>query len=204
MIKGAIYKKALAVVLGTMMLGVVAQAQRDDHDRGRGHDKADRDHGRGNERDRGRGNERDRGRGNERDRGRDNRTVVVREVPRGYRHVDVRGERYYYNEGRFYRPRGSGYVLVAPPIGAAVVNLPGARIAFSFGGMRYYACGDSFYREDRGGVYTVVGPPIGAVLTVLPRGYRVERDRGVTFYVFGGVRYREEFRHRRRVFVVVR
>jgi len=200
MVKSAIYKKALAVVLGTMLLGVVAQAQRDDHDRGRGRDKKE---DRGNRHDQGRHlgqirhEDRDHYRG-------DDRRDVVREMPRGYRHVDVRGRSYYYNEGRFYEPRDRGYVMVAPPIGAAVINLPGTRIAFSFGGMRYYACGDGFYREDRPGYYTVVEPPYGAVVNVLPSGYRVVRDRGVTFYVVGGVRYRQEFRHRRRVFVVVR
>ncbi len=210
-----ISKTVLAVGLSVAMFGGMALAQRDDHDRDHGRDKNWKEEGRhdngrhvGQERrddrhDNGRhlGQIKQEERANYR---RDDNRGYVRELPRERHVVVYRGRTYYYNDGRFYEPRDRGYYVVPPPIGAAVVSLPGVRIAFSFGGMRYYACGDGFYREDRPGYYTVVQPPYGAVVNVLPSGYTIVHEGPSVYYVVGGVRYREEFRQRRRVFVVVR
>ena len=58
---------------------------------------------------------------------------VVRRLPYGYRHVDYRGYRYFYDRaGRWYRPYEGGYTYVAPPAGlvidsrgiAVVANVP--------------------------------------------------------------------------------
>jgi hypothetical protein len=58
---------------------------------------------------------------------------VVARLPRGYRHVEYRGQRYYYHrDGHWYRPYGAVYAQVAPPAGlvidsrgiAVVANVP--------------------------------------------------------------------------------
>ena len=47
---------------------------------------------------------------------RDNRDYrVVQRLPRGYRTVNYRGDRYYYAAGNWYRPYGQRFVIVRPP-----------------------------------------------------------------------------------------
>lgn len=40
---------------------------------------------------------------------------VVERLPRGYRTLNYRGDRYYYAGGRWYRPYGQRFVSVRPP-----------------------------------------------------------------------------------------
>lgn len=46
---------------------------------------------------------------------------VVRSLPYGYRHIDYRGDRYYYDRsGRWYVPHVGGFTYVAPPAGLVI------------------------------------------------------------------------------------
>jgi Ni/Co efflux regulator RcnB len=45
---------------------------------------------------------------------------VVERLPRGYRALNYRGDRYYYGGGQWYRPYGLQFVIVAPPAGLII------------------------------------------------------------------------------------
>ncbi len=80
---------------------------------------------------------------------------------RGRREVTVfRGERYYYHEGRFYRPSlfGFSFDLVMPPVGAVVSYLPYGHRTIVVGGVMYYEYDDVYYQPCPTG-YAVVQQP---------------------------------------------
>ena len=61
------------------------------------------------------------------------RVYIVERLPRGHRHIDHRGHRYYYDRhGQWFEPYGGAYVRVASPAGllidsrgiAVVANVP--------------------------------------------------------------------------------
>jgi hypothetical protein len=98
-------------------------------------------------------------------RDRQNRNDRARHVVRRVEHrlpsrhaVIVHGkDRYHYYAGRFYRSWNSGYILVRPPLGLVVLNIPlGTRTVIS-AGFTYYVFGDVYYRLVPGG-YQVVEP----------------------------------------------
>lgn len=92
----------------------------------------------------------------------------VRQLPRGHRQTVVRGNRYYYNHGRFYRPGPRGYRRVRPPFGAIVNGLP---IGFSImvaAGLTYYSYLGVYYRRAPAGYVVVSAPPV--VVSAPPRG----------------------------------
>ena len=79
----------------------------------------------------------------------------ARVLPRGHVPMTVRGHRYYYHHGLFYRHHRSNFVLVAPPIGAIVPLLPLGFLTIMLGGMAYYCYEGLYYRECPSG-YIVV------------------------------------------------
>lgn len=98
-------------------------------------------------------------------RDRHERNTQARHVVRRVEHrlpsrhaVIVHGkDRYHYYGGRFYRSWNSGYILVRPPLGLVVLNIPlGTRTVIS-AGFTYYVFGDVYYRLVPGG-YQVVEP----------------------------------------------
>ena len=64
---------------------------------------------------------------------------------------------YHYHMGRFYRPWSSGFILVRPPLGLVVVNIPLGSWIFVSAGVTYYVYGDVYYRRVPMG-YEVVEP----------------------------------------------
>lgn len=84
-------------------------------------------------------------------------------LPRSYIRIMIGGFPYFYYTGVFYRPFGTGYIVVAAPIGAFVDTLPDGFIAFSIGLSTYYYVNDTYYLWDeaREG-YLVVDEPAGA------------------------------------------
>jgi hypothetical protein len=48
------------------------------------------------------------------------RGYVVERLPRGYRTVHYRGDRYYYHGGLWYRPYGVQYMVAPPPPGIVI------------------------------------------------------------------------------------
>lgn len=84
-------------------------------------------------------------------------------LPQGYVRLVVGGLPYFYYSGVYYRPYGTGYIVVSAPIGAFVSTLPDGFIAFTIGLATFYYINDTYYvwDEDRNG-YVVVEKPAGA------------------------------------------
>ena len=71
---------------------------------------------------------------------------VVKTLPRGHAKVVVRGVTYHSHGGVFYRPQATGWVVVAPPMGAVLTALPpGARLV-RVKGVRYHLHNGVHYR----------------------------------------------------------
>ncbi len=71
---------------------------------------------------------------------------VVKTLSRGHAKVVVRGVTYHSHGGVFYRPQATGWVVVAPPMGAVLTALPpGARLV-RVKGVRYHLHNGVHYR----------------------------------------------------------
>lgn len=86
------------------------------------------------------------------------RGAVVTRLPRAHRTVVHGGMPYYFDGGFWYRPWGSRFVVVAPPIGIAVPVLPHGFVTLRLAGREYYRQDDVYYMRRDGG-YIVVAPP---------------------------------------------
>jgi hypothetical protein len=83
---------------------------------------------------------------------------VVRELPRGASEITVRGNSFFYNEGRFFNRHHDGFIIVHAPIGAVVATLPSGFVNLSLGGSNYYVSDDTYYQRGAEG-FIVVAPP---------------------------------------------
>lgn len=82
---------------------------------------------------------------------------VVHKIPERHTVVVHGRERYHYHRGRFYRPWNSGFILVRPPLGLIMLDIPiGSRMVIS-AGITYHVFGDVYYRRVPAG-YQVVEP----------------------------------------------
>ncbi|HLX93025.1 MAG TPA: DUF6515 family protein [Puia sp.] len=90
---------------------------------------------------------------------------------------------YYYDDGCFYLPQGSGYAVVIPPIGAVVGYLPDGYETCQVGDAYYYYYAGVFYTAIQQG-YQVIPAPAGAVVTSIPDGAIEQTFNGesVLFY----------------------
>lgn len=70
---------------------------------------------------------------------------VVHQLPPRHRWVHHHGHRYYYAGGAWYRPYGSRYVVVDPPVGLVVPFLPRYGSTLYFGGIPHYRSGPVYY-----------------------------------------------------------
>jgi len=86
--------------------------------------------------------------------------TVVRSLPPDYRPYYRDGNRYYFNGGVWYAPRGGGFVVVAPPMGLVISVLPPYYSTVWVGGVPYYYADNVYYtwQPDQNG-YAVVTPP---------------------------------------------
>ena len=73
------------------------------------------------------------------------RGYVVHQLPPRHRVVHHHGHRYYYGGGAWYRPYGSRYVVVDPPVGLVVSFLPQFGSTLHVGGVPYYRAGPVYY-----------------------------------------------------------
>jgi hypothetical protein len=89
--------------------------------------------------------------------------TVVRSLPPDYRPYYRGGERYYFNGGVWYAPRGGGFIVVAPPVGLVISVLPPYYSTVWVGGAPYYYADNVYYtwQPDQNG-YAVVNPPDSA------------------------------------------
>ena len=115
-------------------------------------------------------------------------------------HVAIYFGGYGYGYGRayFYRPYGSVFQLVVPPIGVRIATLPFGYSRFYLGLNPYYYDDGIFYRPYARG-YEVIDPPLGAVVERLPRGSKVKTINGGKYYEYSGTYYQEQLDNKGRV-----
>lgn len=89
--------------------------------------------------------------------------TVRASLPPDYRPYFRGNQRYYFNAGVWYAPRGAGFVVVTPPPGLVISVLPPYYSTVWFGGMPYYYADNVYYtwQPDQNG-YAVVDPPDNA------------------------------------------
>lgn len=98
----------------------------------------------------------------------------VEHMPPGYRRVPWRGNDYFFNDGYWYRPHGSRYVVVAPPYGVRVGYLPSFAEQVWIGSMLYFLAAGTYYLFDTGSQsYEVVPPPQQAQAAPMTNPYDV-------------------------------
>ena len=71
---------------------------------------------------------------------------VVKTLPRGHAKVVVRGVTYHSRGGVFYRPQATGWLVVAPPMGAVLTALPPRARLVRVKGVRYHLHNGVHYR----------------------------------------------------------
>jgi hypothetical protein len=81
-------------------------------------------------------------------------------LPGEYRPYYHGSDRFYFNAGVWYAPRGAGFVVVRPPVGLVIGVLPPYYSTVWFGGIPYYYADNVYYtyQPDQNG-YVVTDPP---------------------------------------------
>ena len=99
------------------------------------------------------------------------------------------GANYYYDNGVYYQPYGSGYNVVAPPVGAVVSYLPSGYQEVQGGdGGNYFYYGGTFY-VSQGGSFRVVPGPVGAIVTEIPQGATDQQINGQDYLLYNNTYY---------------
>ncbi len=89
--------------------------------------------------------------------------VRVRVLPAHPPPVVWRGSDYWFWSGVWYTPSPGGYVVVRPPYGVVVADLPPFRTTVVIGGITYLYLNGVYYRERIDGGYEVVPTPVAAL-----------------------------------------
>jgi len=85
---------------------------------------------------------------------------VMNTMPPGHYRVPYRGSNYYFNDGYWYRPYGSRYVVVTPPYGVRVRYLPSYAEQVWIGSIGYFLAAGTYYLWQASSQdYEVVAPP---------------------------------------------
>jgi hypothetical protein len=106
-------------------------------------------------------------------------------LPSGYLSLSIGGQPCYYYQGVYYEPGPSGYVVVAPPLGAVVPELPPGAETMAVGPTVCYYAGGAFYVQDPQG-FRVVQPPLGVIVPDLPPGAAAVNVGGTLYYQANG------------------
>jgi hypothetical protein len=110
-----------------------------------------------------------------------------------YRVIPFGGLSYYYSDGFFYRPYGSRFSIIFPPIGIHVNILPYGYRTIYFGGVPYYYYNGIFFNHYDD-YYEVVKAPIGAEVPELPSEAKVQVINDQKFYELNGTYYKQVIR----------
>ena len=106
-----------------------------------------------------------------------------------------RGINFHYSNGYYYRPYGSYFSVVAPPIGIHINVLPRGYRRVYVGSDPYYYYGGAYYRPStRPDEYEVVDAPLGASVPELPNGSKVVVINEQKYYELDGTYYKEEIK----------
>lgn len=90
--------------------------------------------------------------------------TVVRTVPRGAGVVVHGGVSYRHVNGVYYRPYGTGFRIVTPPVGIHVNVLPAGFVSLTIAGHPYFCAGGVYYMQTQPNVYIVVQKPAETVV----------------------------------------
>lgn len=90
----------------------------------------------------------------------------ARTLPPKHEVIMVRGDRFHFHGGRFYRPAPFGFFVVPPPMGAFVTFVPMGHRIVMVGGINYYFYEGIYYQPVPSG-YVVVPAPVETSTTVL-------------------------------------
>lgn len=132
-------------------------------------------------------------------------------LPFGYYPFYMGASMFYYADGTFYQPYDNGYVVTAPPVGAAVPGLPRGAKRIMIDGKEFYEFRGIYYKaivNDKGDtVYVVAGkdgelntqdgggetgfamPQVGDIVTDLPANPRSVTLNRKKYYVVDDVYY---------------
>lgn len=119
------------------------------------------------------------------------RGTRVNALPQGCRRFTIGKSDYFYIEGIFYEPGTTGgYVVVGPPQGAVVDELPpgveSLVVNSPNGFIIYYYANGVFYEQVDSGDYRVVAAPSGVTVASIPVGSTVSVVNGRPYYLFDG------------------
>lgn len=129
--------------------------------------------------------------------------------------LSVGGIVYFYHDYLFYRHYPTGYVVVAPPLGALVPTLPVGYVVIFTLGRYYYVYENTYYIWDDGVVaYRVVEAPyveggedyeyhLGDIVEQLPDGAQTVSIKGVQYYVYQGIYFLPSVQNGEIVYIVV-
>ncbi|HEY9533531.1 MAG TPA: DUF6515 family protein [Mucilaginibacter sp.] len=141
-------------------------------------------------------------------------------LPFGYYPFYMGSSLFYYYDGIFYRPYDEGYVVTAPPVGAAVPSMPRGAKAIMIDNQQFFEYNGVYYKiiiNDKGDkVYVVAGkdgvlntdnnndsgvgdngtvnqvPHVGDIIDQLPENTRRVTLNGKKYYVTADEIYLEE------------
>lgn len=121
------------------------------------------------------------------------RGQVFLRMPGPFLSLQFGGNPYYYSGGLFYRPYGSYFSVVVPPIGIHIGTLPVGYWSFYTGGYPYYYYNGIFYRQLNR-EYEVVQAPVGAEVPALPRDAHTVVIDGSKYSEYNGTYFKETIR----------
>jgi len=97
------------------------------------------------------------------------RGQFTQRLPSSHRVVIHGSSRYYFHGGVWYRPQGTRFAIVMPPVGLFIPFLPPYYATIWAGGIPYYYANEVYYTQRAGG-YVVVEPPKGEASQTPPSG----------------------------------
>jgi hypothetical protein len=68
-------------------------------------------------------------------------------LPNGYYGFSIGPTPYYYYNGTYYQPYGTGYMVIPPPMGAIVYQLPRGAALTQIDGENYYEYNGTYYKQ---------------------------------------------------------
>jgi len=114
------------------------------------------------------------------------------------------GISFHYSNGYYYRPYGSYFRVVAPPIGISINILPHGYRRVYVGRVPYYYYGGAYYRPGAGpDRYEVVDAPPGASVPELPNGAKVVVINEQKYYELDGTYYKEDIKDNEEIWYTV-
>lgn len=82
---------------------------------------------------------------------------TIHRLPSRHTVISHGKDKYHYHDGRYYRPYGAGFMLVRPPLGLMVFEIPVNSRTVVSSGITYHVFGDVYYLR-KGARYEVVRP----------------------------------------------